>query len=88
LRPQILKLTTEGQWSWWRVLPSRWTVLGQNILYVVGLAWPFIVSPSSPEEKDITIREGPSRQYEFAAMLCFLLFVHNLLAGIDGGGIA
>ena len=82
----ILKLTTEEHWSWWRVLLPLWAVLGHNILYVViGFAWLFFVSRSSPGEEDITIREDPPERYEFAAMLCFFLFAHNLLTRIEGG---
>jgi hypothetical protein len=80
-----LKLTIEGHWSWWRVLLPLWVVLGHNLLYIlVGFAWLFFVSPGPPGEEDITIREDPPQRYEFAAMLCFLLFAHNLLARIEG----
>lgn len=52
-------------------------VLGHSILYVVvGSAWLFLVSPSPPGEEDIPVREDPPQRYEFAAMLCFLLFAH------------
>jgi hypothetical protein len=85
LAAAILKLTIEGHWSWWRVLLPLWAVLGHNILYiVVGFAWLFFVPPSTPGEEDITIREDPPQRYEFGAMLCFLLFAHNLLARIEG----
>jgi hypothetical protein len=60
-------------------------VLGHNILFiVVGFTWLFFVSQGPPEEEDITIREDPPQRYEFAAMLCFLLFAHNLLGRIEG----
>jgi hypothetical protein len=86
LAAAILKLTIEGHWSWWRVLLPLWAVLGHNILYiVVGFAWLFFVPPGTPGEEDITIREDPPQRYEFGAMLCFLLFAHNLLARIEGG---
>jgi hypothetical protein len=82
----VLKLTLEGHWSWWRVLLPFWAVLGHNILYmVVGFTWLLFVSQGPPEE-DITIREDPPQRYEFAAMLCFLLFAHNLLGRIEGAG--
>jgi pimeloyl-ACP methyl ester carboxylesterase len=85
LAAAILKLTIEGHWSWWRVLLPLWAVLGHNILYiVVGFAWLFFVPPSTPGEEDIRIREDPPQRYEFRAMLCFLLFAHNLLARIEG----
>jgi hypothetical protein len=81
----VLKLTIERHWSWWRVLFPLWAVLGHNILYVaIGFAWLFFVSPGPPGEEDITIREDPPQRHEFAAMLCFLLFAHNLLARIEG----
>jgi hypothetical protein len=84
LAAAILKLTIEGHWSWWRVLLPLWAVLGHNILYIaIGFAWLFFVSPGQPGEADITIREDPPQRYEFAAMLCFLLFAHNLLARIE-----
>jgi hypothetical protein len=85
LAAAILKLIIEGHWSWWRVLLPLWAVLGHNILYImVGFAWLFFVSPSAPGEEDITVREDPPQRYEFAAILCFLLFSHNLLARIEG----
>ena len=85
LAAAVLKLTIEGHWSWWRVLLPLWAVLGHNLLYiVVGFAWLLFVSPGPPGEEDITIREDPPQRYEFTAMLCFLLFAHNLLARIEG----
>jgi hypothetical protein len=82
----VLKLTIERHWSWWRVLLPLGAVLGHNLLYIlVGFAWLFFVSPGSPEEEDITMREAPPQRYEFAAMLFFLLFAHNLLTRIEGG---
>ena len=83
----VLKLTGEGHWSWWRVLLPLWAVLGHNILYiVVGFIWLSFVSPGPPGEEDITIREDAPQRYEFAAMLCFLLFAHNLLERLEGVG--
>jgi hypothetical protein len=56
------------------------------ILYiVVGFIWLSFVPPGPPGE-DITIREDAPQRYEFAAMLCFLLFAHNLLERIEGAG--
>jgi len=52
---------------------------------VVGFTWLFFVSQDPPKEEDITIREDPPQRYEFAAMLCFLLFAHNLLGRIGSG---
>jgi hypothetical protein len=81
----VLKLTIEEHWSWWRVLLPLWAVLGHNLLYiVVGFAWLFFVCPGPPGDEDITLREDPPQRYEFAAMLCFLLFAHNLLERIEG----
>jgi hypothetical protein len=81
----VLKLTVEGHWSWWRVLLPLWAMFGHNILYiVVGFVWLSFVSPGPPGgEEDVTIRDAPQR-YEFAAMVCILLFVHNLLERIEG----
>ena len=60
-------------------------MLGHNILYiVVGFIWLSFVSPRPPGEEDITIREDAPQRYEFAAMLCGLLFAHNLLERIEG----
>src|ERR1700739_3713254 len=68
-----------------RVLLPLWAVLGHNLLYIlVGFAWLFFVSPGPPGEQDITMREDPPQRYDFAAMLCFLLFAHNLLTRIEG----
>jgi len=83
----VLKLTVEGHWSWWRVLLPLWAILGHNILYImVGFIWLFFVSHRPPGQEDITIREDTPQRYEFAAMLCFLLFAHNLLGRIEGRG--
>jgi hypothetical protein len=81
----VLKLTVEGHWSWWRVLLPLGALLGHNLLYiVVGFLWLFFISPGPSGEEDITIREDAPQRYEFAAMLCFLLFAHNLLERIEG----
>jgi hypothetical protein len=83
----VLKLTVEGHWSWWPVLLPQWAVLGHNILYiVVGFIWLSVVSPGPPGEEDFAIREDTPHRYEFAAMLCFLLFAYNLLERIEGAG--
>ena len=83
----VVKLTVEGHWSWWRVLLPLWAVLGHNILYiVVGLIWLSFASPGPPGEEDITIHEDAPQRYEIAALLCFLLFAHNLLERIEGSG--
>jgi hypothetical protein len=83
LAAAVLKLTIEGHWS--RVLLPLWTVLRHNTLYIgIGFAYLFFVSHGPPGEEDITIREDPPQRYAFTAMLCFLLFAHNLLARIEG----
>ena len=58
----------------------------QHLIYSGRLYWLFFVSQGPPEEEDITIREDPPHRYEFAAMLCFLLFAHNLLGRLEGAG--
>jgi hypothetical protein len=81
----VLKLTVEGHWSWWRVLLPLWAVLGHNILYIViGFIWLSFVSPGRPGEKDITMRKDTPQRYELAAMVCFLLFAHNVLERLEG----
>jgi hypothetical protein len=81
----VLKLTIQGHWSWWRVLLPLWAMLGHNILYImVGFAWLLFVSRGQLGEEDITTRQDPPQRYEFAAMLCLLLFAHNLLGRIEG----
>src|SRR4051795_7756938 len=85
LAAAILKLMIGGHWSWWRGMLSLWAVLGHNILSIVGgFAWLFFVSPGPSGEEDITVREDSPQRYEFAAMLCFLLFAHNLLERLEG----
>ena len=81
----VLKLTVQGQWSWWRVLLPLWVVLGHNALYItVGFAWLFFADDGAAED-EVTIRQddGPYG-YQLAAMLCFLIFADNLLRRIDG----
>ena len=81
----VLKLTVEGQWSWWRVLLPLWVVLGHNALYItVGFAGLFFADDGAAED-EVTIRQddGPYG-YQLAGMLCFLIFIDNLLRRIDG----
>jgi len=53
----VLKLTVQGQWSWWRVLLPLWVVLGHNALYItVGFAWLFFADHGAAEE-EVTIRQ-------------------------------
>jgi hypothetical protein len=58
----------------------------QHLYIVVGFIWLSFVSPGPPREEDFAIREDAPHRYEFAAMLCFLLFAHNLLERIEGAG--
>jgi hypothetical protein len=52
----ILKLTVQGQWSWWRVLLPLWVVWGHNALYVtVGFAWRFFADDGAAED-EVAIR--------------------------------
>jgi hypothetical protein len=79
----VMKLTTEGHWSWWRVLLPFWVILGHNALYIlVGLIWLSIVDQGDDEES-LTIRPNPPQRYLYAAMLCFLLFTDNLVGRIE-----
>ena len=81
----VLKLTVEGQWSWWHVLLPLWVVLGHNALYItVGFAWLFFADDGAAED-EVTIRQddGPYG-YQLAAMPCFLIFADNLLRRIEG----
>jgi hypothetical protein len=75
----VVKLTTEGHWSWWRVLLPLWVILGHNALYMLlGFIWLSFVDHGD-DEKSLTIRQNPPQSYQYAAMFCFLLFVDNLL---------
>jgi len=81
----VLKLTVQGQWSWWRVLLPLWVVLGHNALYItVGFAWLFFADDGAAED-EVTIRqdEGPYG-YQLAAMLVFPHF-RRQPAGTDRG---
>jgi hypothetical protein len=80
----VLKLTTEGHWSWWRVLIPLWAILGHNALYIlVGFIWLFFVDHGDAKES-LTIRQNPPHTYQYAGMLCFLLFADNLLGRMEG----
>lgn len=80
-----LKLTIEGHWSWWRVLLPLWVVLGHNALYIaVGFIWISLID-GGPVEAAVTIDEDHHPNgYQLAAMLCFLIFIDNLLGRIEG----
>jgi hypothetical protein len=79
----ILRLTIEGQWSWWRVLLPLWVMLGHNFLYIaVGFAWLCFA-----DDGQATIRRSDGAYaYQLAAMFCFLIFADNLLGRIEGTG--
>jgi hypothetical protein len=83
----VLKLTIEVHWSWWRVLSPLWLVLGHNALDVaVGFVWLFFADDGATGE-EVTIRQDHRPYgYQLAAILCFLIFVHNLLRRIEGQG--
>jgi Transmembrane Fragile-X-F protein len=52
----VLKLTTEGHWSWWRVFLPLWVILGHNSLYIlVGFVWLSFLDHGDAEES-LTIR--------------------------------
>ena len=79
-RLAVLKLTVEGQWSWWRALLPIWVVLGHNALHItVGFAWLFFADDGAAEE-EVTIRQDEGhRVTNRLAMLCLIIFVDNLL---------
>ena len=77
-----LKLTIEGDWSWWRVLLPLWVVLGHNALYiVVGFVW---LSFADDGEAATIPESNSSYAYQVAALVCFLIFADNLLGRIEG----
>ena len=79
----VVKLTTEGHWSWWRVLLPLWVILGHNALYIlVGFIWLSFVDHGEDEE-NLTIRPNPPHRHQYAGMLWFLLFVDNLLGRME-----
>ena len=77
----IVKLTLEVQWSWWRVLLPFWTMLGHNALYIaVGFVWLHFV-----DDGEATVNEQAPDGYQLAALLCFFLFVDNLVGRLERG---
>ena len=83
----VLKLTSEVHWSWWRVLLPLWVVLGNNILYVtVGFVWIFFAEYGTTGEEATIRQDHDSYGYQLGAMLCFLIFLDNLLKRIEGPG--
>ena len=81
----VPKLTTEGHWSWCRVLLPLWVVLGHHALYmVVEFVWLSFADDGAVGEQ-ATIRQSlGSYAYQVAALLCFLIFADNLLGRIEG----
>jgi len=79
-----MKLTREGQWTWWRVLLPLWVVLGHNVLYIaIGFIWIWIAD--SGEGQEATVRESDrANAYEWAALVSFLFFADNLLGRTEG----
>ena len=79
-----LKLTIEGDWSWWRVLLPLWVVLGHNALYiVVGFVWLFFADDGTVGEEEIAGQGDGPYAYQLAAMLCFAIFADTLLGRIE-----
>jgi hypothetical protein len=77
----IVKLTLERQWSWWRVLLPLWTMVGHNALYiVVGFVWLHFV-----DDGEAGVNEEAPDRYQLAALLCFFLFVDNLVGRLERG---
>ena len=82
-----LKLTIQGQWSWWRVLLPLWVMLGHNALYiVVGFVWLSYADDGEAEETSIFQSDG-SYAYQLIALLCFAVFADNLLGRIEGTAV-
>lgn len=83
----VLKLTIEGHWSWWRVLLPVWVVLGHNAVYItVAFVWLSFTDDGTMDEEEVDRRDDRLYGYQLAAMLCFLIFVDNVLRRIEGSG--
>ena len=81
----VLKLTSEVHWSWWRVLLPLWLVLCHNILYVtVGFVWIYLAAYGAKGEEATIRQDHDAYGYQLGAMLCFLIFLDNLLKQIEG----
>jgi hypothetical protein len=82
-------LCAPQHWSWYRVLLPRWVVLGHNALYVtVGFVWLFFADAGAAGEEATIRQDRRPDGYQLAAMLCFLIFVDNLLKRMEGPGDA
>src|SRR5262245_41019558 len=80
----LLKLTVEGQWSWWRVLLPLRVMPGHNALYiVVGFVWLSYADDGEAGETSIREHAG-SYAHQLTALLCFVVFADNLLGRIEG----
>ena len=85
----VLKLTIEGHWSWWRVLLPLWVFLGHNGLYALAgfICLFFVEHGEEGEEEESTIVEtNLLTGYKLGGMLCFLIFMDNLLRWMERGG--
>jgi len=81
----VLKLTSKVHWSWWRVLLPLWLVLGHNFLYVtVGLVWIHLAEYGTKGEEATIRQDHDPYGYQLGAMLCFLIFLDNLLKQMEG----
>ena len=81
----VLKLTSKVHWSWWRVLLPLWLVLGHNILYLtVGFVWIYLAEYVTKGEEATIRQDHDPYGYQLVAMLCFLIFLDNLLKQIEG----
>ena len=77
----IVKLTLERQWSWWRVLLPFWTMVGHNALYIaVGFVWLHFV-----DDGEASVNKEAPDGYPLAALLCFFLFLDNLVGRLERG---
>ena len=84
-----LKLTIEVHWSWWRVFLPLWVFLGQNLFHVlVGFICLFFVkySEEGEEKKSQIVESNLLTGYKLGGMLCFLIFMDNLLRWMERGG--
>src|SRR5215470_13438826 len=87
----VLKLTIEVPWSWWRVLLPLWVFLGHNLLHVlVGFICLFFVKYREEgergEEECTIVETNLLTGYTLGGMLCFLIFMDNLLRWMERGG--
>jgi hypothetical protein len=58
-----------------------WTMLGHNALYLaVGFVWLHVV-----DDGEASVNEEAPDGYQLAALLCFFLFVDNLVGRLERG---